>query len=96
MKESKFKKQFQSKLEERTKGIDLDFFNWQGSRSRPDMIILGTNVWATLEFKRSKNASAQPNQDYHIDRLAKKGYARFVYPENEEEVLDDLEELFTS
>jgi len=67
------------------------------ARSQPDLVILGPNhVWAALEFKESKNAHRQPNQEYYVTRLNEKGFSRFVYPENAEEVLDDLEELFTS
>ena len=52
--------------------------------------------WAVLECKLEKNARKQPNQDYYVDRLNSMGYSRFVYPENEEEVLNDLQRTFGS
>lgn len=98
MLEKTFVKQFRYDLMDRTRGTDLDYiYPKTYVRSQPDLVILGPNMtWAALEFKRDKDADRQPMQEWHINRLKKKGYAGFVYPENREEVLDELEELFTS
>ena len=97
MLEREFKKSAKNAIRYKFSNLDLDFIEGQpDSRSMPDLIILGPQVWAALEFKRSEDAPHRPNQGYHISRLNKKGYARFVYPENLEEVLDDLEVLFLS
>ncbi len=96
MLESKFKKSFLQRVRARLQ-IDLDIISPDTMmRDYPDTFILGPDRWAALEFKRERNAAHQPNQDYHVARLNRKSFARFVYPENAEEVLDDLEELFTS
>jgi hypothetical protein len=95
MLESKFKVYAKRRIRDRFPELDLDFVEPMFDRSRPDLYILGPMVWAALEFKQSENASHRPNQDYHIARLKMKGYASFVYPENFEEVLDELEVLFT-
>jgi hypothetical protein len=60
----------------------------------PDLTILYENRWAVLECKRNEYESKQPNQDYYVNLLNDMGFSRFVYPENEEEVLYDLEEYF--
>ena len=60
----------------------------------PDLIILNHGRYAALECKRSENAPHQPNQDYYIDILGNGGYASFVYPENEVEVLNQLRSYF--
>lgn len=60
----------------------------------PDLIVLCDGRWAMLEVKASANASHQPNQDHYVARLNHMGFARFVYPENEVEVLRDLEYYF--
>lgn len=65
-------------------------------RSHPDHMVVVGKKWALLEFKKSKDAKHQPNQEYYIQLFNEKSYASFVYPENEEEVLRELEELFTS
>jgi len=97
MLESDFKKYFIDSIKARFAAFDLDFINTKPhNRSIPDLIILGPNVWAALEFKKSKRAKRQPNQKYHVDRMNGKGFARFVYPSNASEVLHDLERLFIS
>lgn len=60
----------------------------------PDWTILYEDKWAVLEVKRHRDANKQPNQEYYVDRLNKMSFSRFVYPENEEEVLDELRKTF--
>lgn len=96
MLESKFKKQFVSKLRDILPFVEFFEPDPERTRSAPDMLVVGRRTWAALEFKRSKDATHRANQDRNIERLNKLGYATFVYPENEMEVLNDLEELFTS
>lgn len=60
----------------------------------PDLLVLSGSRWAALECKRTKAASHQPNQDYYVEKLGKMSYAAFVYPENREEVLHELECTF--
>lgn len=62
----------------------------------PDLLILFNNTWAALECKRSKHAKHQPNQDYYVERMNKMSFARFIYPGNREEVLNELESTFKS
>lgn len=57
----------------------------------PDLLVLNRNKWAALECKRSKNAKHQPNQDYYVEKMNGMSYARFIFPENMEDVLNDLE-----
>jgi hypothetical protein len=60
----------------------------------PDLLVLFKNKWAALEVKRSKNDSHRPNQDYYISLMNKMSYAKFIYPENKEEVFDELQQSF--
>jgi len=96
MKESIFKAYAKKRILERLSEHDIDYIEPVGPRSMPDMFILGPKYWAGLEFKVSEDAPHQPNQDYHVERLNNKGFAMFVYPENLEVVLDELENLFSS
>jgi hypothetical protein len=58
----------------------------------PDLLILENDRWATLEVKRSKNEKHQPNQDDYVEQMNNMSFSRFIFPENEEEVLHDLEQ----
>lgn len=60
----------------------------------PDLLILYENKWAALECKQSAESSHRPNQDYYIGVMNGMAYASFIYPENEQEVLDELSNTF--
>lgn len=62
----------------------------------PDLLILYKNKWATLENKRSANASKRPNQEYYVNKMNEMSFSRFIYPENKEEVLNELRKTFES
>lgn len=60
----------------------------------PDLTVLWKNNWALLECKKSRTASHQPNQDYYVGIANNMSFSRFVYPENKQEVLDELQQAF--
>jgi len=62
----------------------------------PDLIILYGRSWAMLEVKPARGARVRPNQGYYIDFLNDMSYAAFVFPENEEEVIRDLQHTFAA
>lgn len=57
----------------------------------PDLIVLWNDRWATLECKKFKTARHQANQDYYVNLMNELSFSSFIYPENRQEVLDDLE-----
>lgn len=57
----------------------------------PDILILYNNKWASLECKKNKDSKHRPNQDYYVNRMMEMSYSSFVYPENKEQVLNELQ-----
>ena len=61
----------------------------------PDLTILYFDKWAVLECKKSEDEPYRPNQQYYVEKLDKMSFSRFIYPENKEEVLYELQQAFT-
>lgn len=57
----------------------------------PDLIVLYGDKWGALEVKRSVDAPHRPNQDYYVNTMNNMSFSRFICPENEEEVLRELQ-----
>lgn len=62
----------------------------------PDLVILWRSKWALLEVKKSIHAPEQPNQRWFVEKANQFSYGAFIYPENAEEVLHDLQQAFRS
>ncbi len=62
----------------------------------PDLLILFEDKWAALEVKKSITASHRPNQEFYVNKMGRMSYANFIYPENKEVVLNELQEAFFS
>lgn len=60
----------------------------------PDLTIFFKDKWATLEVKKNEKARHQPNQDYYVELMDNMSYSRFIYPENKEEILNELQHTF--
>ena len=60
----------------------------------PDILVLFNDKWAMLELKRSDDANLRPNQEYYIGLLDEMSFASFISPQNEEDVLHDLQLSF--
>lgn len=92
--ESAFQRHLKQRLKKQYPGcrvLKMDANEYQGM---PDLLILFEDKWAALEVKRSEKASHRPNQDYYVDKLNTMSFARFIFPENEEEIFKDLDWFF--
>jgi hypothetical protein len=47
-----------------------------------------------LEVKPSADASKRPNQEYYVKKFNDMSFSSFIFPENEEEVLNAMERSF--
>ena len=91
MLESKFKAELIRKLKRQFPGAIILKTDANSIQGIPDNIILFRNKWAAFEAKKSIDAPHQENQDYYVELLNSMSYASFVYPECEEEFLDELQ-----
>lgn len=63
----------------------------------PDWSIYYGPKYAWLECKRSADEPHRPNQDYYVETTNQQGgFARFVYPENKDQVLMELMEFMNN
>ena len=60
----------------------------------PDLLVLFEDKWAMLEVKKSASEPLRPNQAHYLRRLGEMSFAALIYPENEEEVFDALQQAF--
>ena len=60
----------------------------------PDLIILFSYMWAMLEVKLSEESYVRPNQVHYVRLLNSMSFASFINPDNEENVLYDLQCAF--
>lgn len=95
MKENKFQYQLIKKIKKRFPDCIVMKNDPSYIQGIPDLTILNGKNWACLECKRSSNAKKRPNQGHYISKMKKMSYAAFVYPENEEEVLDELQQALS-
>lgn len=89
-KESKFQHNLIKEIKNRLPGCYVTKQDAGYIQGIPDLLILYKRRWATLECKRSENEPHRPNQDYHVDAMNKMSFSRFIFPENKEEVLDEM------
>lgn len=96
MKESQFQSQLIKKLKKIFPGCVVLKNDPEYIQGFPDLTIFYNDRWAVLECKQSANSHHQPNQDFYISTLDAMSFGRFISPENEEEVLNDLQSAFRS
>ena len=96
MLESKFQAGLKKELQQRFPGCIVTKLDSSYIQGIPDLLVLYKDKWAVLECKRSANAQKQPNQSFYVDKMNEMSFSRFIYPENKEEVLRELQQAFES
>ena len=96
MLESKFQAKLIKKIKKRFDGCIVMKNDSSYIQGIPDLVILWHNKWAALECKKSETAPRRPNQEYYISVMNDMSFAAFIYPENEEEILDAIQRSFSS
>lgn len=93
-KKKKLERDFQPKLIEELEERFPDALvtKMDGKQGWPDIFIFLGDRWAALECKREATSEKQANQDYYVEKMNNMSFSRFIYPENKEEVLNELEQ----
>ena len=94
MKESKFQSGLIKELKEKFPGCLVLKNDPNYIQGFPDLTVLYRDKWALLECKKSEDEPHQPNQDQYVEQGDTMSFARFIYPENKTEVLDELQQAF--
>jgi hypothetical protein len=94
MKESQYERNLKKKLETEFPGCMILKNDAARVQGIPDLLILWGKHWASLETKRHKTSSKQPNQAHYVDLMNKMSYSSFVNPDNEEDVFNGLRKAF--
>lgn len=94
MLENKFKTGLIRELKERFPGCMVVHLDPNEIQGIPDLLVLYGTTWGALEGKKSASASHRPNQDYYVKQMDEMSFAAFIYPENKEEVLNELARSF--
>lgn len=92
MLENKFKTELIKDIKETIPGSMIFHLDPTECQGIPDLLVLHNDKWAALEGKKNKDASHRPNQDYYVDKMNAMSYAAFVYPENKEVILNELQQ----
>lgn len=94
MLENKFKQNLVRELKERFPGCMILHPDPNEIQGVPDILVLYGPKWAALEGKKDAKSSHRPNQDYYVKKMNEMSYASFIYPENKEEIINDLQRTF--
>lgn len=96
MLENSFKSKLKKEIKERLPGAIVTLLSPNDIQGIPDLIVLFKNRWAALECKKSAKEPHRPNQDYYVEKMNKMSYSSFIYPENKEQILNEMERAFRS
>lgn len=94
MLENKFQSYLIKKIKERLPDSIILKNDPNYKQGIPDLVIFYKDGWACLECKKSSKSSHRPNQDYYVNKMDSMSFARFISPENCDEILDELVEYF--
>lgn len=94
MKESRFQKSVIEEIKNRFPGCIVLKNDASYIQGIPDLTIFWGERWGTLECKQNERSSCRPNQEYYVRRMNGMSFSAFIFPENREEVLNEMEQAF--
>lgn len=101
MKESDFQRNLIKEITNKFEGCIVMKNDANHIQGIPDLTVLYKNHWAALECKKDKKSCIksqrdQMNQKIYVDRMDAMSYAAYIYPENKNDILHELEDFFES
>lgn len=94
MTESRFQRELIRELKVRFPGCVVLKNDPNYIQGIPDLTIFWGERWATLECKVDSVSSHRPNQEYYVEKMNDMSFSAFIFPENKEAVLDEMERSF--
>lgn len=94
MRETGYSKELRGRLEDLFPGCMILRGDANRRQGIPDLLLLFEDKWAALEVKAAWNSPEQPNQEYYVNLMDNMSFAAIIFPENEEDVLRDLQRAF--
>lgn len=103
MLENEFQRKLKKEIKDRYPGCYVLKNDPTMNQGIPDLTILYNDKWAALEVKKdaatAKSAMAgksggRPNQPRNVAKMNEMSYAAFIYPENKEDILNELDKKF--
>lgn len=94
--EKDFKQAFQKRLKKEVHPIAILQYKQDATTIKgfPDTLVILEGIVVFIEYKKSKRAKYQEGQKLWHDRLEAAGHFSFyVYPENADEVLNEIKRL---
>lgn len=95
MNENKFQAKLKKEIKERFPESIVLKTDPNDIQGFPDLLVLYNTHWAALECKKYDRSSHRPNQDYYVSLLHDLSFSSFIYPENKDAVLDEMELVWT-
>lgn len=94
MREAEYQRKLVKKLRDMFPGCSVLENDSAKAQGAPDLLVLFKGFWAMLEVKASARAAVRPNQEHWVKHFNGMSFASFIFPENEEKVLSDLQSAF--
>ena len=95
MQERDYQSKLKKKIKERFPGSVILKNDPTHKQGIPDLLVLYKDRWGALEVKRSEKAKERPNQSLRVEKLNSMSFSAIIFPENEKEVLDAMEQSFS-
>jgi len=92
LRESVYQAKLITKIEKRWPEVIIQKQDPNWRQGFPDLLLLFPGVWVALEVKLVLEGHTEPNQAYWVSLLDDMSFARFICPENESEVLDEIQQ----